>query len=190
MLKKEFNRKDVERLRNLVKGKTGEGTETQVGYKKKEIKHQEGDVWEENGKKWTIKEGIKQTVTKLDKIKKEIFMPLCCPECGHVMKKRNDKTMWRFHKTCFDCVIKKEHKLRMEGKFENYEKNIIGKGMLTSIDDIEAELMEVVNTSNKGFVSEHGEVDKWVGGFDKDKIKKEIKDGVKTYKKNVKKQLK
>jgi len=40
MLKKEFKRKDVERMRNLIKGKTGESAELQVGYtaKKKIIK--------------------------------------------------------------------------------------------------------------------------------------------------------
>ena len=31
MLKKEFNRKDVERARNLIRGKAGESTEIQVG---------------------------------------------------------------------------------------------------------------------------------------------------------------
>ena len=35
MLKKEFNRKDVERMRNLIKGKANESSETQIGYKKK-----------------------------------------------------------------------------------------------------------------------------------------------------------
>ena len=40
MLNKEFKRKDVERMRNLIKGKTGESAELQVGYRaeKKDIK--------------------------------------------------------------------------------------------------------------------------------------------------------
>ena len=55
MLNKEFKRKDVERIRNLVKGKVGESAELQVGYTSKKEDHKEGDIWEEGGKKWTIK---------------------------------------------------------------------------------------------------------------------------------------
>ena len=50
MLKKEFKRKDVERARNLIQGKTGDSTETQIGYKKKQVEYKEGDVWTENKK--------------------------------------------------------------------------------------------------------------------------------------------
>ena len=60
VLKKDFNKKDVERLRNLVKGKAGERTTQGIGYTKKEEFHKEGDIWEADGRKWTIKDGIKQ----------------------------------------------------------------------------------------------------------------------------------
>ena len=76
MLNKEFKRKDVERMRNLIKGKVGESSELQVGYTTKKEDHKEGDIWKEGGKKWTIKDGIKQTATKLDKVKKEAILPL------------------------------------------------------------------------------------------------------------------
>ena len=75
MLKKEFKRKDVERMRNLIKGDTGKSAELQVGYTAKKEDHKEGDIWEEGGKQWTIKDGIKQTATKLDRVKKEAIMP-------------------------------------------------------------------------------------------------------------------
>ena len=123
MLNKEFKRKDVERMRNLIKGKTGESAELQVGYRAKKEDHKEGDIWEEGGKKWTIKDGIKQTYTKLDKVKKEAILPLFCPNCGTLMKHRNDTKMYKIHKKCFNCVTKMEHKLRIEGKYENYKKH-------------------------------------------------------------------
>ena len=62
MLKKEFKKKDVERVRNLIQGKSGNSSETQIGYSKKTEDHKEGDVWEEERKTWTIKKGIKQTI--------------------------------------------------------------------------------------------------------------------------------
>ena len=85
-LNKEFERRDVERMRNLIQGKANSSSENQVGYTKKSIKRKEGDIWTENKKTWTIKNGIKQTVSKLDAIKKEVFVPLCCPKCSKVMK--------------------------------------------------------------------------------------------------------
>jgi hypothetical protein len=69
VLKKEFKEKDVQRLRNIIQGKEDERTTTSIGYTKKEEFHAEGDVWEEDGREWTIKNGIKQNITKLDKAK-------------------------------------------------------------------------------------------------------------------------
>ena len=81
VLKKEFNPKDVSRLRNLIQGKYGDNTTTGVGYTKSFIYREENDVWEEDGRKWTIKNGIKQNITKLDEAKKTHLLPLLCPSC-------------------------------------------------------------------------------------------------------------
>ena len=90
MLNKEFKRKDVERIRNLVKGKSGESAETQVGFTSKKEDHKEGDIWEENGKKWTIRDGIKENITKLDKFKK-VSVPIFCPKCKQRKNKKKAK---------------------------------------------------------------------------------------------------
>ena len=66
-LNKEFRKTDVNRLRNLIQGKTGDSTSTQIGYNTKQEDRKEGDIWVENKKTWTIKNGIKQTISKLDK---------------------------------------------------------------------------------------------------------------------------
>ena len=88
MLKKEFNTKDVNRARNLITKKGDSGSNLQSGYKKKTTDFKEGDVWEDKGKKWTIKDGVKQTINKLDKVRKEALMPLFCPSCNNLMKKK------------------------------------------------------------------------------------------------------
>jgi len=189
MLKKEFKRKDVERARNLLKGKSGASSETQVGYSKKRIEYKEGDVWKENGKTWTIKDGIKQTISKLDTIKKEVFMPLCCPKCGKVMKNQLDKPNYKVHKMCFHCVIDYEAKLKIEGKYDNYIKNLRLRNSLTEIDEIENFFLDLANQSNEGFVSEKGEVERWVGGLGKDKITQEITNATKIARENIQKEL-
>ena len=190
MLKKEFKRKDVERARNLITGNADSSSETQIGYKKKRIEYKEGDIWTENKKTWTIKNGIKQTISKLDSIKKEIFMPLCCPECNKVMKRRLDKPNYRIHKKCYDCVIDFEGRLKHKpGRYEKYLKELELKNKLTSLDQVEDFLLDAINTSNKSYVSEHGTVERWVGGLDKKEWTKDIKKYTKKTREKLEKEL-
>ena len=185
MLNKEFKRKDVERMRNLIKGKSGESSELQVGYTAKKEDYKEGDVWEENGKQWTIKDGIKQTHTKLDKIKKEAILPLFCPNCKTLMKHRNDAKMYKIHKTCFDCVVEMEHQLKVEGKYKEYERNMVAKNAEKYLDDLETYLLEAINQSNSSYVSERGEVERWKGGVDKEEFISTMETNFKGFRKQV-----
>ena len=185
MLNKEFKRKDVERMRNLIKGNVNESAELQVGYTTKKEDYKEGDIWEEGGKKWTIKDGIKQTYTKLDKVKKEAILPLFCPECGSLMKKRIDAKMYKIHQKCSDCVIEMEHKLKMEGKYKDYERNIIATNAESYLDNLEEYLLEAINESNTSYVSEKGEVERWKGGVDKEKFLSDMKTNFKDFRKQV-----
>jgi len=189
MLKKEFKQKDVNRARNLIMGKTDASTSTHIGYSTKQKDYKEGDVWTEGRKTWTIKNGIKQTISKLDKIKKEVFMPLCCPECGNVMKKRLDKPHYRINKKCYDCVIDFEGKLIVRGEYEDYKNKLKGKNSIDILNELESTLLSAVNVSNSNFVSEDGVVEKWVGGIDKEKFTEEIKTAAKAKRKHINKQL-
>jgi len=187
MLKKEFKRKDVNRARNLLTGKTNASTGVQIGYSTKQEDHKEGDVWTEGRKTWTIKNGIKQTVSKLDAIKKEVFMPLSCPNCNKIMKKRLDKPNYKIHKKCHDCVIEFEHKLKIRGEYDNYIKKLKTKNSLDIVNEMESYLLDAINTSNSGFVSEDGVVERWVGGIDKIELTKQVKEASKTRRKHIEK---
>ena len=189
MLKKEFKKKDVNRMRNLITGNVNSSSETQIGYKKEIKTYKEGDVWTEGKKTWTIKEGIKQTISKLHTLKKETFIPLSCPECNKIMKKHLDKPNYRIHKKCHDCVIKFEHKLRIEGKYDKYRKELIAKNSLNIVDDLETYLLEAINTSNSQYVSEDGIIEKWKGGINKKEFNKEIKEVSKIRREHIKKEL-
>ena len=187
MLKKEFKRKDVDRMRNLITGNVNDSSETQIGYTKKIVERKEGDVWKENHKTWTIKNGIKQTISKLDKLKKEIFIPLCCPKCNKVMKHHLDKSNYKIHKKCHACVIESEHKLKNEGKYDEYIKTLKKRNLHSITNETEAYLLDVVNTSNSGFVSEDGVVEKWVGGVNSKEFTKQIKEAAKERRENIEK---
>ena len=189
MLKKEFKRKDVQRARNLIMGNSGASTGTQIGYGKKVEEYKEGDIWTEGRKTWTIKNGIKQTISKLDIVKKEVHMPLCCPNCGKVMKKRLDKPSYKIHKKCHDCVIEYEHKLRIRGEYNNYIKNLKTKNSLDIVDEMESYLLDAINSSNSGFVSEDGVIEKWTGGVNKKEWSQKIKEATKIRREHLKKEL-
>ena len=189
MLKKEFKRKDVQRARNLIMGNSGASTGTQIGYNKKTEDYKEGNVWTEGRKTWTIKNGIKQTVSKLDVIKKEVFMPLSCPCCGKIMKKRLDKPNYKIHKKCHNCVVKHETSLRVEGKYNDYIKKLKAKNSLDIVDEMESYLLDAINTSNSGYVSEDGVVEKWTGGVNKKEWTQKIKKASKIRRKHLEKEL-
>ena len=189
MLKKEFKRKDVNRMLNLITGKTNASTNTQIGYNKKQTEYKEGDIWTENKKTWTIKNGIKQTISKLDKIKREVFTPLCCPNCGKVMKHHLDISNYKIHKKCHDCVVEFEHKLRIKGTYNEYIKHLKIRNSLDIVDEMESYLLDAINTSNSGHVSEDGVVERWIGGVDKVELTKQVKEASDTRRKHLKKEL-
>jgi hypothetical protein len=122
VLKKEFKEKDVQRLRNLIQGKYGEKATMGTGYTKKQEFHEEGDVWEEDGRSWTIKDGIKQNITRLDKAKESLHLPLFCPECSKVMNHKFDKKFYIQYHRCYDCQLHFETNLRVKGLWDEYEK--------------------------------------------------------------------
>jgi hypothetical protein len=186
ILKKEFNKKDVERLRNIIKGKAGERTASGIGYTKKEEFHQEGDIWTENGRTWTIRDGIKENITKLDKFKKSA-VPLFCPECKGIMNNQLDPHYFKAHGACLNCVKKKESKLKIEGKWEDHTKEVHNKEIDKLIQEYTQFMKSKMSESNTGFVTESGEVEKWVGGINTERAEEALQEGVK-YLESLKKQ--
>jgi len=173
-LKKEFKRKDVERLRNLVTGKYGNKTTIGVGYKKAAEFYEEGDIWEEDGRKWTIKKGIKQNITKLDAAKKAHVVPLLCPECNRIMNHSNHKEFYQIHKKCHDCVTDMETKMMINGEYDEYTKKIKNNEIDNKIKDFKVWISEKVK-ENDTFVTEQGDVEKWVGKVDHNKVDEHVK---------------
>jgi hypothetical protein len=164
MLKKSFKQEDVQRLRNLIQGKGNDKSKTIVGYSKVNVVHNEGESWEENGKTWVIKNGIKQNITKLDKAKQLINLPLFCPECNKLMKPHLDKKWFRMYKRCYNCQIDFEYNIRSQGLWDEYEKFIINSDIDFIIEDFEIWINEEIN-SESSFFSEAGDKENWVGSI-------------------------
>jgi hypothetical protein len=187
VLKKEFREKDVQRLRNLVTNKYGDKTAVSVGYNKDNVTHNEGDIWEEDGRTWTIQDGIRLNVTKLDEAKKSATMPLFCPSCNKLMKHKFDKSVYRQYKRCYDCNLHFEGKLRREGLWDHYEKSIINSDIDGLKRDFTAFMESLLTDSNQGYVTEQGDVEQWTSsGADKELLKKQLDETI-TYLDSLKK---
>jgi len=159
-LKKEFRREDVQRVRNIVNKDFTAKTKSQTGYQKTSKRYKEGDIWEESGKKWTIKNGIKQNITKLDAAKKALKIPLACPKCNEPMKHRFDKKMYKIHGFCFDCTLTYEAELRKAGLFKKYEASMINGSIDAFAKDLTAWVNEYVEADST-YVTEQGVVEDW-----------------------------
>jgi hypothetical protein len=181
-LKKQFKQRDVQRMRNIITGKTGDRTQVLGGWESKIEEHKEGDIWEEDGKKWTIKNGIKQSITKLDKFKHLVSLPLTCPSCKKPMKADElNKKMYSVHKVCLNCVIDMEAKLKLEGKYKQYEKNILNMNKNASLEEFEMALDSWLEEKDT-FVTEQGDIESWQGG-DKTQIYQELKKKIEEFRK-------
>jgi len=186
ILKKEFSKKDVQRIRNLVTKKHNDKTTIGIGYNPEKEDHVEGDIWVENGKKWTIKDRIKQNITKLDKIKELSLVPLFCPSCSNIMNHRNDKVIYNNHKKCFNCMVEYETELRKLGLWEEYEKKIHNEGIDNFINDFQMWVEESIKDNNQSYVTEQGDIEKWDSNLNIDKINQNMEESIK-YLKNLKK---
>lgn len=165
---------NVRRKLNEVMKKTDE--RIVVGWRPGlEPKYEEGDVWEDvDGKKWTIKNGIKQTVTKLDAAK----TPWFCPQCEKAMNHRFDTRSYNRLGKCYDCAIKEETKMRYEGTWETYAKEQLQRNYIAGLKDKIAELQHYHDTvSAPEFVHADGEkilmIEKW--DVDVNKVKADLK---------------
>lgn len=102
------------------------------GYRPNEVERKEGDVWTDaNGKEWTIKNGIRQNITKLDGAK----VPLWCPKCSRVMKHRLDVKFYRRTGACMECMFELETQLKMDGRWEEYSNNKLRENYIAFLKD-------------------------------------------------------
>jgi hypothetical protein len=182
LLRKEFKSKDVNRARNLVNKDFSAKTVDGIGYSKAQVAYKEGDIWEENGRTWTIKNGLKQNITKLDSAKKALQIPLACPKCGGSMNYHLSQKMYKIHKMCFDCVIDYEAELRKAGLYESYEKSMMQGSLKAFARDVEQWVLASLETTNT-FVTEQGDVEDW--NSDDSKFKEQLSSNLQEYLKHL-----
>ena len=123
-------------------------------------------------------------IDKLSNIMQEARMPWFCPSCKKTMKKKLDDKFWRLANHCFDCQVEKENKLRVEGKWEEYEKGKILENKKAYLKDLKQSIDEFEQSGGKAeFFNEVGvdrvgvEREEWsMGQKNFDKLVKEARE--------------
>ena len=166
--------KNVKAVKEMLEGKHKTQTKKTVSFEKKEfVKREVGEIWtDEDGQEWTQKKGYKVKLGKLHKhrhlMKK---FPNCRKDvCTCTDPGQADLKMKGYHGMCLDCVVEMEHKLKMEGKYEEYEK----KKMLFEKDILKGSI-------EAQFINEDGSIEKW-GGLNKDEVIDKIERGFEKFK--------
>jgi hypothetical protein len=186
MLNKEFTEREVQRMRNLITKKHGDKTQVSAGYESR-MARKEGDIWEANGKTWTISGGIKKSIPKLSKFKKEAIMPLTCSKCNDVLSRNSDyvKQIYKLMGHCPKCQAKYESDLKIAGTFDNYAKEMHIKNHLHLVDDAEKGFEDFIQNGFEKYMSELGETEDWIGNsISPDQIK-EVKEYFKSQREKI-----
>ena len=152
-------------LSDILSGRETE-KRVMVGYKSKE--KEKGDI-----------------IPKMTKIMQDVRMPLFCKECNKVMKKKLDDKMWRLYGHCFDCQIEIENKLRIEGKYEEWEKEKIKQNKIAFIKDAIQKIEEWKEMKAPEFYNNVGvnypELEKETWSTDTVAVEKEANEAIEKY---------
>ena len=128
-------------------------------------------------------------ISRLSDVMKEARMPMFCPKCDVIMKKRLDDKFWRMYNHCFDCQIKIENKMRIDGTYEAWEKEKVRQNKISILKDEIQAIKEWKNTTvptwfnNVGVNTPELEEEKW--DVDVEAIHKEADEAIEKYTKKL-----
>ena len=124
---------NIEKIQKMVKGIYNRPI--QVGYTGKTLR-KEGEEWEDhNGRKWKIQNGQRKQINKvpprgIDK----------CYDCKKLILKDIDQDTYNRMNRCYHCQINFEVDLKVEGKWEDWVKEMEEKRWETILKEYESEM--------------------------------------------------
>ncbi len=138
--------REYKAMESILRGETPE-KRIFVGYEGK--KQKQGDI-----------------ESPLTEIMQKVRMPLFCPACKKVMKKRLDDQVWMQYQHCFDCQIEFENKLIIEGKYDSWRKKKTIENRLSKYKD---DLQGIKEFYNKKSVTHYNAINPELGGLAEEK---------------------
>jgi hypothetical protein len=154
---------------DIVRGYlSGDRPFTTVGWTDDLSKRKEGEKWvDSKGRHWVKSRGYKKRINNPGKVSSETARMLCSM-CERDMKWGNYLDDKIFPKTgrCYDCNSVFESKLKVDGKFADYEKIKVLKNQLGFCVDFKSKLEETIHhletsTDDIVYLNEDGSKEVW-----------------------------
>jgi len=184
----------IQDVKKLLAGEHDSQQKVQVGFSADKKEDNEirkiGDKWfDEDGNEWEQKNGYKVKLGKEWQQELHHYLntfPNCPKEnCTCGMPKRLDQKMKKIHGMCFDCVVDMEHKIRLEGKWDEYEKTKLKQNALAWLEDAERDKNLVAEElSRLEFTNDFGDNEKWNTPFNKEELLEKIEKEFSEFRKN------
>jgi hypothetical protein len=165
---------------NIQVGYNGEIVDTPV--------RKVGDKWtDSDGNEWEQKEGYSMKLGKEWQQELHSYLnsfPKCPKEtCTCTMPKQMDQKMKSIHGMCFDCVVEMEHKIRLEGRWDEYERQKVKENALAWLAEAERDKNAIAEELSKvEFANSFGDVEKWNTGTTKEELLKKIEEEFQKFK--------
>ena len=172
-------------VKNILAGTHEEQNKLQVGYvptEEPKVTRAVGDRWfDSDGNEWEQKEGYTVKLGKdwQQELHKDLNTFKNCPKetCICTLPKRLDEKMRVIHGMCFDCVIEMEHKLRIQGKYAEYEREKMKQNALAWLKEAERDKNLIAEELSKAeFVNSFGDVEKWNVNTTKEELLRKIEE--------------
>ena len=86
------------------------------------------------------------------------------------MDKQLDPLYFKSYGECLDCRTVTETQMKIAGTWEDYVKETHNKEIDQSIEAYKNFIYDKLSESNNSYVTEAGDIQKWVGGLDKERV--------------------
>jgi len=149
-----------------------------------------GDRWtDEDGNEWEQKEGYKLKLGKdwQQELHQHLrAFPNCQKqECTCTFPNKLDEKMKALKGLCFDCVITMEHRIKLAGKWDEYENGLLKENALSWLREAETDKVRIAEELSKvEFVNEFGDVEKWDAAKTKEELLQKIDNEFEEFKNN------
>ena len=180
--------KNIKAVKEMIAGNHRTQTKNTVGFgeNKEFVKREVGEQWtDDDGNTWEQKKGYKVKLGKLSELRDSLKdFPNCKEGCtSHMTPTRNDLRMKVIHGMCLDCVVEMEHSLKMEGKYEEYERSKILENAKAWLKQAELEKDTIKLAMQARFVNEDGSLEEW-DGMSWSEMEEKIENEFRTFREN------
>jgi|TARA_R110001592_G_scaffold354644_1_gene654414 hypothetical protein len=188
--------KNIKAVKEMLGGEHKTQTKKTISFTDKVfVKREVGETWIDNkNQKWEQRNGYKVKVGKLSKLREELKQfPNCNTKnssCNCTKPGQADLKMKAIHGMCLNCVVEMEHQLKLDGKYEEYERKKLLSNAEAWLKQAEVEKDILKSTLKASYVNEDGSIEDWGKSMSEDELVEKIDKGFESFKENFIEKLK